>query len=248
MTLITPNPRDAVHKAWLLRVLTAIADTPALAQILRFKGGTCAAMRGFLDRFSVDLDFDHIGGPEDLAHVHEKLERVFAELGLEIKDSSKVVPQYFVRYPAPQSERNTIKVEVTTLAPHANTYETVRLQEIDRIFHCHTEGTMFANKLVALLDRYEKHGSIAGRDVYDIHHFFLQALRYDPAVIEERRGTSVPQFFDELIAFVEGHVTQTTLDQDLNVLLALTDFKRIRHILKQETLTFLRDERARLGT
>ena len=47
-----------LHKVWMYRVLTSIVDTPESAKVLRFKGGTCAAMRGLLNRFSVDLDFD----------------------------------------------------------------------------------------------------------------------------------------------------------------------------------------------
>ena len=55
--------------------------------------------------------------------------------------------------------------------PKSNVYETVRLVEIDRIATCQTIETMFANKLVALIERREKTGSIAGRDLYDVHHF-----------------------------------------------------------------------------
>ncbi len=248
MTLIVPRPQDTIHKAWLLRLLTAIADEPSVVRDVRFKGGTCAAMRGFLHRFSVDLDldFDYVGAQEDVSKLRVTLENVYADLGLMVKDSSKVVPQYFLQYPI-KDGRNTIKVEITTLAPKANTYEPARFVDIDRILQCHTIETMFANKLVALLDRHERHGSIAGRDVYDIHHFFLQGFRYDPAIIIERRGTSADDFLQKLIAFVDEKITQTIIDQDLNALLPLEDFRRIRHVLKQEVMMFLRDERARIG-
>ena len=56
--MLIPRREDAIHKAWLLRLLTAICEQPTLSQNLGFKGGTCAAMRGFLNRFSIDLDFD----------------------------------------------------------------------------------------------------------------------------------------------------------------------------------------------
>jgi predicted nucleotidyltransferase component of viral defense system len=52
------RPEDIVHKSYLHRLLMEIVDQPLLAQVLAFKGGTCAAMLGYLDRFSVDLDFD----------------------------------------------------------------------------------------------------------------------------------------------------------------------------------------------
>ncbi|HIP71371.1 MAG TPA: hypothetical protein EYH05_08260, partial [Anaerolineae bacterium] len=48
----------AKHRIQLTRLLTEILDDPYLAASLYFKGGTCAAMLGYLDRFSVDLDFD----------------------------------------------------------------------------------------------------------------------------------------------------------------------------------------------
>jgi hypothetical protein len=65
-------------------------------------------------------------------------------------------------------------------------------------------------------------------------------------VIEERTGKEVQQFFAELITFVEEHVTDEILNQDLNMLLPYELFSRIRKVLKQETLMFLRDEQERL--
>ena len=56
--MILPSPKDALHRGQMYRVLTAIADSSFLSRSLIFKGGTCAAMQGCLDRFSVDLDFD----------------------------------------------------------------------------------------------------------------------------------------------------------------------------------------------
>jgi len=46
--MILPNKNDAIHKAWLYRVVEAIADDRFLAQTLYFKGGTCASMLGWL--------------------------------------------------------------------------------------------------------------------------------------------------------------------------------------------------------
>ena len=53
--MILPKPEDAIHKIQLYRLLTAILDSPLLARHVYFKGGTCASMRGLLDRFSVEL-------------------------------------------------------------------------------------------------------------------------------------------------------------------------------------------------
>lgn len=247
MTLILPHKKDAIHKAWMFRVLRAIADDAHLAQALVFKGGTCAAMRGFLDRFSVDLDFDYIGEASEMNAVRGRLEKLFADLGLAVKDASKEVPQYFLKYPVSEGERNTLKFEATTIAIGANKVERVRFVEIDRVLLCQTIETMFAHKLVALVDRYERHRTIAGRDVYDIHHFFLNGYSYDAAVIQDRRGVLPIEYLKKLRLFIERHITDTIINQDLNILLSVDQFQKIRRILKEETLMFLDDEITRLS-
>lgn len=248
MTLILPNKKDALHKAWMFRVLRAVADDAYLANAFVFKGGTCAAMRDLLDRFSVDLDFDYVGTADEMSATKKRLEKLFSDIGLTVKDVSKEVPQYFLKYPARELDRNTLKFEATTLMSKANKTEKVRLMDIDRVFSCQTIETMFAHKLVALIDRYERHSSIAGRDVYDIHHFFLNGFSYDAEVIQDRRGVSALQYMTKLRAFIESHITDTVLNQDLNVLLSPDQFQKIRRILKEETLTFLGDEIKRLSS
>ena len=73
MTLILPNKKDAMHKAWMFRVLRAVADDAHLTKALVFKGGTCASMRDFLDRFSVDLDFDYVGNADETSAIRKRL-------------------------------------------------------------------------------------------------------------------------------------------------------------------------------
>ena len=247
MTLILPNKKDAMHKAWMFRVLRAVADDAHLTKALVFKGGTCASMRDFLDRFSIDLDFDYVGSADETNVIRKRLEKLFSDLGLAVKDASTEVPQYFLKYPSSEGERNTLKFEATTLMSTANKTEKVRLADIDRVFSCQTIETMFAHKLVALVDRYERHGSIAGRDVYDIHRFFLNGFSYDKDVIEDRRGCSARAYLKELRSFIARRITDTIISQELNVLLSPEQFKRIRHILKEETLAFLDDEIKRLS-
>ncbi|PIR12741.1 hypothetical protein COV49_04390 [Candidatus Falkowbacteria bacterium CG11_big_fil_rev_8_21_14_0_20_39_10] len=244
--MILPNPKEAIHKAWLYRLLSSIYGNQALANSLHFKGGTCAAMLGWLDRFSVDLDFDYVAGQEDLKTVNQELELIFKKLGLKVKDKSRAIPQYFLSYPAKESARNTIKIDTTWPPPKANIYEAKRLVDIDRIANCQTKETMFANKLVAMIDRWEKSNSIAGRDLYDIHYFFLNGFRYNEEVIIERRKGEVILFMKELVDFIEKRINQTVINQDINFLLPPDKFKRIRGVLKPEALMFLRDEIKRL--
>lgn len=241
--MLIPRREDAVHKAWLLRLLTAICEHSILSQNLGFKGGTCAAMRGFLERFSVDLDFDLLANKQEIISIREALESIFIDLDLTIKDKSTKVPQYFVKYPSTENQqRNTIKIDILFPPPKTNKYEMVRLLEIDRVVKCQTLETMVANKLVALIERHERTGKIAGRDVFDVHHFLLQGYPYSKEIILELRKVSIPHFFSQLIGFVDKHINNTIIDQDLNYLLPDKEFKSIRKILKSETLMLLKDE------
>ncbi len=140
-----------------------------------------------------------------------------------------------------------MKIDITYPVPKANVYEVIRLKEIDKIINCQTIETMFANKLVAFIDRFEKNGSIAGRDLYDIHYYFLQGFRYNEQIIMERRETDdVKLFFKQLINFIEKYITQTIINQDLNTLLDRKKFQVIRKTIKKEVIVFLSDEIMRL--
>jgi predicted nucleotidyltransferase component of viral defense system len=241
--MILPNKKDAIHKAWLYRVLEAIADDGYLSSVLCFKGGTCASMLGWLERFSVDLDFDlKVSGESDILKVREALEDIFNKLGLQIKDQSRVGIQYFLKYETAEAGRNILKIDVTFPITRTGQYEPQRFLEIDRILACQTRETMFAHKLVTVLDRFEKTGGIAGRDIYDIHHFFMSGYNYQPEVIYERRGVTAKAYLAELADFIEQKVTEQALAEDLNTLLPYDDFSKIRKVLKRETVSLIREE------
>ncbi|MBU1953399.1 nucleotidyl transferase AbiEii/AbiGii toxin family protein [Patescibacteria group bacterium] len=244
--MIIPRREDAIHKNWMYRVLSEIADDTTLNGLLRFKGGTCAAMRGIIDRFSVDLDFD-LMDDKKIKQANSHLEKIFKKLGLQIKDHSLHVPQYFVKYDNKPGERNTLRIDVTTPPPASNDYEPVRLTEIDRIINCQTAETMFANKLVATLERYEKHKSIAGRDIFDIHTFYTKGLTFKEQIIVERRQTGLREFFTQLEKFIEKNITQKILNEDLNSLMEPEAFRKTRKYLKGEVMTYLKAEIKRVG-
>jgi len=113
---------------------------------------------------------------------------------------------------------------------------------MERNLVCQSIDTMFANKLVAVLDRYEKNNTIAGRDIYDVHHFFSAGHRYNQNVIKERTGKDVISFFKDLKIFIENRVTEKIITQDLNMLLPYDVFRKIRKILKTETLFLINNE------
>jgi len=242
--IILPNKKDAIHKAWLYRILEEIADDPYLPAVLYFKGGTCASMLGWLDRFSVDLDFDYAGGEKDIEKTRTALCTIFKKLGLVIKDESKNGIQYFLKYE--NIGRNTIKLETAFPLFKSSKYAPERFAEIDRILICQTKETMFAHKLSALQDRYKKTGHVAGRDIYDIHHFFMKGYEYNIAIIKERSRKEVKDFFSDLILFIENNVTDKVIAEDLNPLLLPDKFSYMRKFIKRETLSLIRDEVLRL--
>lgn len=238
--MIPVRREDIFHKTQLFRLLTEIIDEANLSQNLFFKGGTCASMLGFLDRFSVDLDFDLKNGANK-SSMRQSFYRVFKKLDLVVTSENKNAVQFILKYEAPPSLRNSVKISALDLTVKANTYQVQYLAEIDRMMNCQTIETMFANKLVAPLDRFAKHEKIAGRDIYDIHHFFLKGYSYNSQVIRERMGMDLQNFFKKLIEFIEKKISQTIINQDLNTLLPYDQFQKIRKVLKQETLMFLQN-------
>ncbi len=244
--MFLPDKKDAIHKAWLYRTLSSIAEDNFLASVLYFKGGTYAAMRGWLDRFSIDLNFDFMGRKNQINKTKRHLEKIFDNLDLKIKDSSQKGIQYFLQYQtATKNQRNILKIDTFFPPLKKCNYETVRLIDIDKILNGQTKETMFANKLIALKNRFDQGKTIAGRDLYDIHHFFLQGFDYDQEIIENYAGKDIDKFISEIIKFIKTKVTQRTIDQDINFLLSPTKFQQIRKIIKPETIMFLKDEMGR---
>jgi len=241
--MLPANKDQALHKTIMIRVLIKILDDTFLSQNMFFKGGTCASMLGYLDRFSVDLDFD-IKSKEVNAEISKRLEVIFTTLDLEIKDYSKNVLQYHLKYDAPVGSRNTLKIDAVDVPYKNNNYENALLTEINRYATCQTKETLFTNKLVTLIDRYDKHNAIAGRDLYDIHHFLKNGFDLKEDLIVERRGVDIKTYLKQLIEFINEHVTQTVINQDLNFLLDYKKFNAIRQTLKDETVAMLKD---RLG-
>lgn len=238
--MVLVKESDILHKFQLQRLLMAVVDDPYISQFAYFKGGTCAEMSGFLDRFSVDLDFDLIGVLDDkLFRSH--IDRIVKKISL-IDDNENRKSYFFnLKYKAPAYERNKLKVSFYENSVASNDYETRLLPEIDRTVKCQTLETMFANKLVAPVDRFERHKEVAGRDIYDINYFFNQRYGFKEEVIKERTGLDTSKYLVKLVNFIEKEVTQDLINQDLNTLLPLHKFNEIRKTLKQDTLLYLRN-------
>ncbi len=243
--MITLRPTDTIHKAYLLRTLTEIVDNPLLSSSLYFKGGTCASMMGILDRFSVDLDFDlKIGTNEK--ELRNEFYKIFKKLEFDLQQESQKALEFFLKYQNSPNQRNTLKIDALNFIVKSNIYVPIFLPEINRTVNCQNQESIFANKLVAIKDRYDRKKSIAGRDIYDIHYFFLKNLKYNKQVIIERTGMQIKEYLIYLRNFINEKVNQTLIDQDLNTLLPVETFNKIRKSLKEETLMFLDNEISKL--
>ena len=73
------------------------------------------------------------------------------------------------------------------------------------------KSTIFANKLVALIDR----ENLANRDVYDVHFFFRKLFDVNEAVVLERTGKSLKEYYAFLLEFLKREVEGKNLLQGL---------------------------------
>ncbi len=238
--MITIKQEDILHKNWMQKLLIAVIDDPVLSQNVYFKGGTCAAMLGFLDRFSVDLDFDIVDGA-DQKLLFLRFIKIFEDLDLILANPGGDNLFFKLKYKAPENKRNTLKISVFEEIVKSNIYKKTKIKEIDRLVVCQTIETMFANKLVSITDRFKRHNEIAGRDMYDIYYFFGQGYNYNPKIIEERTGVSEEKYIKKLVKFIENRLTDKIVNEDLNTLLPTEKFTKIRKTLKQDTLLYLRN-------
>ena len=165
---------------------------------------------------------------------------------MEIKGQSQKTIQYVLKYSSPKNLRNTLQFDAIGLSLPENATQPVFLADIDRYLICQTVETMFANKLVAVLDRYDKHKIVAGRDIYDIYYCFLNNYRYHDKIIQKRTNLPVRQYLKKLLNFIEEKVTQTDINEDLNTLLPPQKFRTIRKSLKAEVVGMLKNEIERL--
>ena len=247
--MITLRQQDIVHRSKMQRLLVEIADSPILSSKIYFKGGTCASMLDYLDRFSVDLDFDphKILSELETSVIRKELESIFEKLEFTIDKENYKSLFFTLKYKSQPNTRNTLMISVFGSEAHSsefvisNDYKKVKINEIDRFLNCQTIESMFANKLVSVTDRYNRHKKIAGRDIYDVHYFFSQGYEFKEEIIKERTGLGAKEYIKKLISFVEKNVAEDIINQDLNMLLPLEKFKKIRKTLKQDTLLFLRN-------
>ncbi len=190
-----------LHKTNLTNILIDIYKNSYLGPLLGFKGGTAALLFYNLPRFSVDLDFDLTADfKKDSPQLNEFVEKMSALLSakFEIKDQSAKYNTLFwlVSYGANLAK---IKVEVSTRDNSYNHYEltpfygtTVRVIDLK---------DMIAHKLVAVTER----GSLANRDLFDIHYFLglPEASQINYQIIKHRTGKDPKEFYLSLLKYLD---------------------------------------------
>lgn len=244
--MLIPQPKDALHKRQMISLLRGILSDPQLSNSLYFKGGSYAALMGYLNRFSVDLDFDILTtDPQEIARLKTRLHRLFDTLNLKVADESQHYLQFFLKYRSSGTTRNTLKLEVSDRVSPFNEYEVVTLKELGLVCRAQTLATMVANKLVAALSRYENKGSPAGRDFFDIREFLLAGYPINQKVVKERMGMSYIEYVEKLLDFVQHKLKSNDLYMDLNSLLHPHNFKNKIDQIIPDLKILLADELAR---
>ncbi len=191
------------HKTNLTNILIDIYKDSLLSSRLGFKGGTATMLFYNLPRFSVDLNFDIIGGHsfvEDKNNIDQVIEKVSKLLSKKftIKDQSTKHNTLFWLVAYEKGEHN-IKVEISTRENPYNHYT-------DQPFYGVTIKTLdikdiIAHKMVAFTER----PSLANRDLFDIHYLLgtehAGSINYD--IIKLRTGKNPKEFYIYLLDSVE---------------------------------------------
>ena len=116
----------------------------------------------------------------------------------------KTLHRWIFRY----DERSmNIKVELNKRIRNSNTYN---FQNIDGIkIRCMAPGSIFANKLVALYERFKN------RDLYDVNFFLKNKFPINDEIIAERTWKNIKQLVEELIELLPIHYQQNNILAEL---------------------------------
>ncbi len=194
------------HKLNLTNILIDIYKDDLLSKSLGFKGGTAALLFYNLPRFSVDLDFDYIGGNNEINLIIEKMTDLLSGK-YEIKDQSTKHNTLFWLVSYQKGEHN-IKIEVSTRDMSLNHYDiknfygtNVKVLDIKDVI---------AHKMVAFTER----PTLANRDLFDIHYFlgteYAGDINYE--IIKARTGRNPKDFYLFLLENVKKIDPKNILD------------------------------------
>ncbi len=154
------------HRQIMFMIIKDIFNSN-LWKYLAFKWGTNCYFLHWLDRFSTDLDFDLL---TDVDNIDEEIIKILKKYWT-VKKWNKIILSY-------GDKDINIKVDINRNIWKNNTYEIVNFYWTDIMVQ--DKSTIFANKLVALLERN------TNRDIYDIYFMFKNIFDINEKVIYER--------------------------------------------------------------
>jgi predicted nucleotidyltransferase component of viral defense system len=166
------------HRLIMFNILKDIF-TSDMWKYFAFKWWTACYFLYSLDRFSTDLDFDLL---EDIEWVDDFIESILKKYWT-IKKWNKLVLSYW-------EDDINIKIDINRKIWKSNTYEVVNFYWFD--IKVQDKSTIFANKLVALLERN------TNRDIYDVYFFFNNLFDINEEVIVERTWKNLKDLYIEL--------------------------------------------------
>jgi predicted nucleotidyltransferase component of viral defense system len=219
----------AKHKNILLQILKDIYTDTSIATHIGFKGGTAAMMFYGLPRYSVDLDFDLLE--------ESKAEHVFERVNSIISSYGSVTDAYIQRFSIrslitydPKTQKIKIEINRRQFGSKYNlkTYLGISILVM-------TEEDMFANKLVAMLERIGK----TSRDIFDVCYFAKNNWPINRAIVEERSQVSFKQALEKVITALEALDNKHIL-VGLGELLSDSEKARARSKLKSDTIFLLK--------
>lgn len=198
--MVNKQPNRSLHRQIMFEIIHAIYTT-SLADRLAFKWWTLCMFLYWLDRFSVDLDFDLVSW--DIHEVFSLLKNLVAKYGQIIeKTKTKII----LRYP---NGNYPLKLEINTRIQKHDEYEKVLFFGTPIL--AMKQSSMFANKLYALYQRKQTRDKVASRDLYDIRFFFKHHWEINEKLLKERSGKSLKTYITFLQTFIPQNFDNTIL-------------------------------------
>ena len=170
--------KTEIHRTILFSIVQDIFKSN-IWKYLAFKWWTACYFLYSLDRFSTDLDFDLLDQNVDIdTEIIEIISKYW-----KVKKWNKIILSYG------ENDVN-IKIDISRKVWKANKYEVINFYW--NPIKVQTKATIFANKLVAFLERW------ANRDIYDIYFFLKNAYEINENVVLERTGKNLKEVLIEV--------------------------------------------------
>jgi len=173
-----------LHRQKMYEILQEIFNSN-LWKYLAFKWWTACYFFHKLDRFSTDLDFDLI---KNCKNIDDEIIAILQK-HWEVK-----VWNFNIKLSYWKEDVN-IKIDINRKIWSNNSYELLNFYWTDILTQ--DKGTIFANKLVALIERN------TNRDIYDVYFFFKNNFDINEDIIFERTNKTKKELFLEIIKKLE---------------------------------------------